>query len=402
MSRCRTRRCRGATVFSIVCGLVLDVSRARAGGAPTGHVTRRATPVCLCPPAQHRVGFTTTAPNGSCGALADEHGTRLVDLGCGTQHEGGGRSAVLPLILPPGAFSLFEVGTCDGTLLQLAGTTAAEVGSDRSCTRAGCFFGPPMPVPSRSQAWLSKCIVNVLAADARGELDCHTGEGMLKLIVRSDVYLQGDVLPDPGVQACPVCMAGACRGGSNDRGSCTPGSDTSAEYPTSVDCPPDAGRLVVTVTRPFALTTASRTRKSRGAGLAGHVFCGYCRDADDSLCFEGDTASGCPPSRGARQPRACASGAGCAQPFEACEQRSPGAFAHPQAAVIALQGKPAGTLADGEAHPLTLVEESCIPPTFNSMVDAAIDLPGPGAWALSGLVQLLRDPTDASARGGER
>jgi len=31
----------------------------------------------------------------------------------------------------------------------------------------------------------------------------------------------------------------------------------------------------------------------------------------------------------------------------------------------------------------------CIPPTFNATVDAAADLPGPGAVSLAGTAQLL-------------
>ena len=46
-------------------------------------------------------------------------------------------------------------------------------------------------------------------------------------------------------------------------------------------------------------------------------------------------------------------------------------------------------LTDGMPHPATLVSVFCIPPSYNSTVDAAGDLPGPGAVALTGEAQLL-------------
>ena len=44
---------------------------------------------------------------------------------------------------------------------------------------------------------------------------------------------------------------------------------------------------------------------------------------------------------------------------------------------------------DGAAHASTLVSVFCIPPTFNGAIDAAADLPGPGAVSLPGHAQLL-------------
>ena len=52
-------------------------------------------------------------------------------------------------------------------------------------------------------------------------------------------------------------------------------------------------------------------------------------------------------------------------------------------------GAPAGTLSDGAGHASTLVSIFCIQPTFNATVDAAGDLPGPGAVSLPGTAQLL-------------
>jgi len=50
---------------------------------------------------------------------------------------------------------------------------------------------------------------------------------------------------------------------------------------------------------------------------------------------------------------------------------------------------PAGDVSDGMGHASTLVSIFCIQPTFNATVDAAGDLPGPGAVSLPGTAQLV-------------
>ena len=52
-------------------------------------------------------------------------------------------------------------------------------------------------------------------------------------------------------------------------------------------------------------------------------------------------------------------------------------------------GAPAGSMIDGGSHASTLVSVFCVPPTFNAAIDAAADLPGPGAVSLPGHAQLL-------------
>jgi len=59
------------------------------------------------------------------------------------------------------------------------------------------------------------------------------------------------------------------------------------------------------------------------------------------------------------------------------------------ARTIVETGSPAGSqTTGGAAQPQTLVSIFCIPPTFNTLVDSAADLPGPGAAVLQGTVQL--------------
>jgi len=81
-------------------------------------------------------------------------------------------------------------------------------------------------------------------------------------------------------------------------------------------------------------------------------------------------------------------GAACSGEFESCEQRNNGAFGPSGGSnktIIAIGS--ASSILGGPA-PGTLVSVFSIPPTFNATVDAAGDLPGPGAVALPGTAQL--------------
>jgi hypothetical protein len=122
-----------------------------------------------------------------------------------------------------------------------------------------------------------------------------------------------------------------------------------------------------------------------------NIFCGFCRDAESTGCFQGDpnaAANGCPTPAGSAH--ACSSDADCSAPYATCQQRNSGAFgpAGGGAHAITLTGSPGDNLMDGSGHGSTLVGIFCIPPTFNPTVDAAGDLPGPGAVSLVGTSQL--------------
>jgi hypothetical protein len=108
------------------------------------------------------------------------------------------------------------------------------------------------------------------------------------------------------------------------------------------------------------------------------VFCGFCGQQFAPI-FQG------PPAV------ACTSDAPCTTvPFTKCRQRNPGAFLQGPARTIIETGSPAGVcIDDGAVNPATLVSVFCIPPAFNATVDAAADLPGPGAVALQGASQFL-------------
>ena len=201
---------------------------------------------------------------------------------------------------------------------------------------------------------------------------------------------------------CPAGIscssAPQCLGGPNDGLACTPGSGSLGDpYPTSHDCPPPGfpvgtlpGQPIGTLPIPFALTTSISSKPGVVSGTQQRVFCGYCRDANTG-CFEGDPTAamdGCPTPAGALHP--CTSDADCTTAnYASCEQRDQGAFHQGSAANVFEVGAAAGSMIDGAAHPSTLVSVFCVPPTFNPAIDAAADLPGPGAVSLPGHAQLL-------------
>jgi len=191
-------------------------------------------------------------------------------------------------------------------------------------------------------------------------------------------------------------LSNVCHGGPNNGLACTPADSPQNEtFPTTHDCPPPAPLDIGGLPIAFDLTTGTKsvTGVNNTASGQNNVFCGFCRDVNNlgSGCFAGDQTVACPaplePS-----PIACTSTAGCPAAYPDCQQRNPGAFgpAGGGAHTITETGSPAaGDLTDGMGHPSTLVSIFCIQPTFNATVDAAGDLPGPGAVSLFGTAQLL-------------
>jgi hypothetical protein len=299
-----------------------------------------------------------------------------------------------------------------------------------------CLFGPPLPIPNAMSAPTSVCVVNDVAEDASGTALCDGYDTDIATPLRSNVHLTGDMFsmttpPNiPGVQPCPLCdrlcvggtnanfpcdangdcnsnncnTVTTCLGGPNDGLNCTPAtSDSTAlgdlqnAYPTSHDCPPepslsitdDIGGLPIDIT----YTSGTMQRNAVDQPSQDRVFSGFCRDllGEGSGCFEGDTGGTCPGGAQDKIGVPCDSDADCSAPYESCAQRTPGAFGPGQAPtqIIVFGASDALCLGDGAPHDSTLVSIFDIPPTFNATVDAAGDLPGPGAAMLQGEAQLL-------------
>jgi hypothetical protein len=411
---------------------------------------------CACgAPDPMQALFRTIDGAGTCGELLDGAGAALTvnadsspGLNCSGLYFGGRDNAVpLPNSIPNNGMSVANV-CCSGTSLTAIGATAAETGSERNCTAAGCLFGSPLPVINPTNPGTSTCVINRLGSSAVGSGDCSLGTTELVAPLSSEIFLAGDSLFNclvgdttppgqacgsdadcgvgglcpTGIQPCPVCRGTPgneeCFGGPNNGMACTPETTTVGEgYPTSHDCPPDPMNTIGSLPISFTLSTGTLERTAQQLGTP-RVFCGFCRDADDTLCFEGNTkfrcsggtnpgtacttlgnedpaclgggrcVTGCPLPVGQTHP--CDSNDDCAQPYESCEQNSPGAFrpGGGTATTIRLFGTPAGDVTDRQEHAATLASIFCIPPTFDPIIDSAANLPGPGAVSLPGFSQL--------------
>lgn len=389
-----------------------------------------AAAACACgAPEPEQLTFRTVDGTGVCGEVLDANGMSLIvnappgntpGLNCAGLYFGGRGNAVpLPNAVPNNGMSTVNT-CCSGTELTAIGATEADTGSLRNCTDTGCLFGSPLPVVNPSNPGTSTCVINKLASPARGSGDCTTGESELIAPLSSEVFLAGDLLFNcligdttppglscgsdadcgpgglcpTGIQPCPVCRGTSgsetCSGGPNNAMACTPETTTTGDaYPTSHDCPPDPMLIIGSLPIGFTLSTGTIERTAQTLGTV-RVFCGFCRDADDSLCFEGGGISPpCPPVQGVLHP--CDSNDDCAQPYESCEQNEFGAFAPGggSATTIRLFGTAAGDITDRLEHPATLASIFCVPPTYDPIIDSAANLPGPGAVTLPGITQLL-------------
>jgi len=345
--------------------------------------------------------FTNADLPGDCGDLIDQAGVRVANMNCaGLYTGGGGNSVPLPFDVPDRATSITSITSCTGQTATLGATTSVQTGNNRRCTSPGCLFGGPLAVPNPGSTPTSVCVLNTVGGPPNGMGDCSTGVTTLSLPLSSVLFLTGDVATDPastiaGIQPCPLCSSGSCIGGPNNSMSCT--ADTSnlggnPAYPTSHDCPPDPMFNIGTLPVNFGLSTGTVTWTGRNAtndtggtqGVQGRVFSGFCRDTNGTGAFQGTT----PATAKECWRNGVAIGTACAEPFETCEQRNNGAFGPGGGAnrTILAIGASNGLLGGPAAG--TLVSIFTIRPTFDATVDAAGDLPGPGAVALPGTATL--------------
>jgi hypothetical protein len=395
----------GGVEIKNVAGLLKRKDAGAPGGCfaltttTTSSTTSTTVGGACCNSATFHSFLTTYSAGGDCGDVLDLTGTKTRDLDCaGLYFGGGGTSVPLPVTLPDLANYITEITACTGQSATLGAATSTDTGSNLNCTAAGCFFGAPLSVPNSVTTPTSTCVVNVVATDGAGSLDCSTGAQTLDIPLASIVYLTGDTAVDPmstiaGIQPCPLCSGGSCVGGPNDTLPCEEGTTAlNDSYPTSHDCPPDPSFDIGTLPISFLLSSGSLTWTGTPAtndtgepSAQSRVFSGYCRDTNSTLNFQN-------PGQKCWE-NGVAVGPACAEPAESCEQRSNGAFGPGGGSnrTITEIGAPQLGVYFGPA-PGTLVSIFSIPPTFNATVDAVGDLPGPGAVALPGTGKLCTDP----------
>jgi hypothetical protein len=411
----------------------------------TASLTKRKSapaPTCTCGAvAPKRVHLLNTVGTGDCGTVTATDGSSA-GLACGGLYLGSGSAALsLPAVTPDSVQPvILDVDCCAGETLLLGPTIDADTGGQNlSCTSTGCFFGAPLPIPNTLSPATSTCVINTYERDAHGELECTTGELRLDLPLVSTTFLTGDILPNrcsggtsPGLrcggpfdpmapnplcpgggtcvpdaplQPCPVCNPTTlvCNGGQNNGMACVPdggGGTGLPQYPTSHDCTVSTLVLVGDSLVPFLLTTGTAAKTAVPSGSQQRVFCGFCRDKNGTgrfgLCEggvnDGQTCgvSGDCPS-GLCKPRPCASDGECTDERESCEQRNEGAFGPGGGDNLTITeiGTPSGNVEDYAPHLGAGVSVFCIPPTFNPIIDASADLPGPGAVSLPSTIRLV-------------
>ena len=360
------------------------------------------TLVAACCNGEQFLSFSTVAATGDCGDIFTATGAPYAsqpDIQCGgLSFGGGGNSVPLPALVPDLGQTISRITSCTGQDATLGPTTSNDTGTNLNCSSTGCRFGAPLPIPNANSTPTSTCVINTVASDLSGTTNCSTGTENIDLPLGAEIFLTGDSLTtEPGIQPCPLCTGGSpgvpssgtCQGGTNNGMACTPqSSDLGGPFPTSHDCPPLVSASIGTLPIGFKLTSGTVSYTAGASGTQARVFCGYCRDADLTLafqnppvkCFENRTAVGV-----------------CSDPtYEACEQQTQGAFGPNgnAARTINAVGSPAGDLTDSGPHASTLVSVFCIPPTFNATIDAAANLPGPGAVALPGSSELCDTAMD--------
>jgi hypothetical protein len=353
------------------------------------------------------IRVTTKDAAGDCGDLLDAGGAKVTDLACsGLYTGGGGNSVPLPFAVPDQGRAVSAITSCTGQSATLGGTTSADTGSNRNCTGAGCLFGAPLAVPNPGSTPTSVCVLNAASAPASGSVQCDTGASDVTLPLTSVIHLTGDTATDPGatitgIQPCPLCSGGnpgTCIGGPNNGMACTPEtSELNAAYPTSHDCPPDPMFSIGSLPIAFVLTTGTVTwtgtnpTNDTGSTVANQnrVFSGFCRDQDGSGAFEGSSAA----TAHECWKNGVSVGAPCADPFESCLQKNNGAFGPSggnNRTIVAIGSSASLLGGPSDGH---LVSIFTVPPTFDPTIDAAGDLPGPGAVSLPATAELCSTGT---------
>lgn len=387
-------------------GLVKRKDAAAPGACPTPGVAPTCSTCC------GNAGFLSITGNagvGDCGDVIRNSGVLAKNIACGGLYVGGGGNSVpLPITLPDTGSTVMALTSCAGNVASVGAATSTQTGSLRNCSGIGCLFGAPMPVPQPASPPTSVCTIITVTTPITGTVDCATGALNLTTSLNKEVFLTGDTATDPGgtipgMQPCPLCSAGTCIGGPNNGMACTPGTGPlTTSYPTSHDCPPAPSASVANVTLLFPAAVASTgtiswtgTVATNDSGatesVQNRVFCGFCRDTNGTGAFDASAAPGF-------QFQPCwqnnmAIGTACSEALnsaESCEQRTNAAFG-PNGGLnntVTVNGAPAGSLNDLGSHAGTLASVFCVPPSFDSTIDGASDLPGPGALAMPSSLKL--------------
>jgi hypothetical protein len=292
-----------------------------------------APPVCDCgatTPTELR--FANGVGVGVCGNATD--GTTTKNFDCGKLVIGGGQSPVptqtFQDMVDPARLSVSE---CTGKNLIIEKTTLAQTGSNRQCTDLNCLFAPPLPIilPSVPQ---SACVYMRVSRPGRGTVQCDTGDASIDMDILVRCSSRGTscrtaaraerirgrgaapaepsawvvepawqtcrpAVPDLQPEHAPLQRRLQRHGIHRRHGHGCPVHAgrtlvSGPQFPTSHDCTVSSLVFLGDIPIPFELSTGTTVRKTFSSDTQTRVFCGYCRDADSTLCFEGDPDGSCP------------------------------------------------------------------------------------------------------------
>jgi hypothetical protein len=190
-------------------------------------------------------------------------------------------------------------------------------------------------------------VSNVFSAAASGTLDLSTGDSATIAQLLSSTFVTGNV-----GEPCARCRDG---GGT---GAILNGSPAS---PKTGNCDRTAGHPACTTTNSVGLS-----RDCPAAGIAVGTINVNLSPLTTAVTTHTDPAGNFCPNQGTATPG------------------TSGCFGLPTCVSITEKGSPAGPITPNVAANATLAYVFCIPPT-GGIVDAAADLPGPGALALPGM-----------------
>jgi hypothetical protein len=306
----------------------------------TSTSTTSTTSTTIPPPVGTVLQFRTGAAGGLCGATraGGSTGTLLKTLTCGGLNIGGGDSIVAEGPTPANADTFFNTA-CAGAACTVTARTAAQTGSNRTCSDTGCLFGPYLPIASGGT---STCVQNSFGSPASGTLSSTLGTFTGSIPLSSLVTLTGNA-----AQPCPLCMvggvpglgAGVCNAAAANPGAACTGINAAGN---TYDCNP-AGFVF----SPFPVNLSP-------------ISTGTVSDTGPTFCPGQDPT---PPGKN-------------------------GCFGDDACDYISETGAPAGPMTPGP-HSGTLASVFCIPAVGNPVVDGAADLPGPGATSLPGTLTLI-------------
>ena len=356
---------------------------------PTEDTNRGVSASCTFTPAVDiaSMDFTTTGSAAVCGRVTNDIlglGDSVAQLACGALNLGGGSQGVATPI-PDGATTRFCVSGCE-TDGQCTLAASDDRDAFHECSNTGCSFGPPLPViigPYRS------CVVNTLAGPASGSINRFAGRmNDLNIPLRSAVFDTGNVM-----QPCPLCRqqtvsgppcagkatnpcGGFCDRGANRGKTC---SSTNAQG-LSADCPPGGTEGP---DYPCLAGSAPANLCADGSRNLGSIPVNLGPLSTDGALLSSANGLFC---SGQVNENAGCFGVGASESGSLCRS-------------VVVTGQSPGDLPQEMGQPAKLAATFCIDSTGSADLDSALGLPGPGAIAIVGTLQLGRDKATCAELG---